>query len=294
MEVKPGARTLRESAWLERALEADAPLKRSNSRSIRQTRQFAGPATRLLIACLKLLLLAAGVFFFWKIFNHAYVSDRFEITDISIAGNHFMESSALGAIIRNEFPGAVLRVDLKRLQTRLETETWIQRAEIRRVLPGRLIVQVVERVPRAVGMVGGVLTLVDREGRLLGKYGPSYGKFDLPILKGLLAPDQGNYLAENKPRAALFFNIVEALDSAEVKHSKNISEIDVSRLDDPVFLPMNDPVVVHLGDKDFLQRYMNFSAHMNEYLKLKETHGRIEAVDLRFEDQVVFVPAQTP
>lgn len=294
MEVKSTAKAFLDGTLLERAFEGDAPAKRTNGRKIQQTRVYAGILARTLIGLLKFLLLIMGFLFFWKIFDHAYVSDRFALSEVAVQGNQYVQDRQVEDIVRKEFPSALLRIDLKRLQERIEGEPWVQRAEVRRVLPGKILIQVVERAPKAVAVVDGAFYLVDSDGVILTRYEPGLGKFDLPILKGLLTSSRDNYLEENKKRAALFFKIITAIDGDGVQRSKGISELDVRNVEDPVFLPMNESVAVHLGDRDFLQRYLNFTNHLAEYQGLKEKNGPIESIDLRYENQVVFTSPKAP
>ena len=287
MEMKTVAKALADGTLLGKAFETETPPKRANGRSIRQTPQYAGALARALVGTLKLLLLLAGAVFFWKVFSHAYVSDRFVLAEVTIEGNRQVEGRYLEGIVRQEFPAALLRIDLRRLQERLEMEPWVQRAEVRRVLPDRLVLRVVEREPKAVAVVDGSFHLVDAEGFLLGKQDSAGGAFDLPLLKGLLPPGRDQAPEENQRRAALFFAVLEALDAGGTRRSQNISEVDVSRADDVVFIPMNETVTVHLGDKDFLPRYQTLIDHWPDYQKAKAERGPIESIDLRYMGQVV-------
>jgi cell division protein FtsQ len=61
----------------------------------------------------------------------------------------------------------LFQVDPAAVRTRVEQLPGIQRAEVRRVWPRRLVVTVTERVPVAVWQVGGVTYTVDGDGVVL-------------------------------------------------------------------------------------------------------------------------------
>jgi cell division protein FtsQ len=268
---------------------SEASGKKNGGRTIKQSRKYNIMAV-LFGHLLKASLFVGTAIFLWQIYHQAVVSERFHLSDIRFEGAKYVDTKELERVIRSEFPGSSLRLDLRKLQERLELEPWIVRADLRRVLPDALCVSLTERVPKAMAAIGGVPYVIDDEGMVLSKYESRFGKFGLPIVKGILTSDADNFIAENKKRAELFFKVAEALDSSGVKYSKEVSEIDVSNPNNVVLLPMNDTVLIYIGDRNFLKRYQRFLSNVSEVQRQKETHGAIEAVDLRFEGQIVIIP----
>lgn len=267
--------------------EDDRYIKKSNDRGLKRVR---GPMSILFwlgVCLLKLALVVAIAFVCWQGFSYALHSDRFSLSEIKFYGTKHLNTKALEATIKKEFPQNLMRIDLRKIQEMIETDSWVLKAEVRRQLPNALQIDVVERVPQALALVAGELFVIDKEGTLLEKYQPKFGRFDLPIVKGLWTSDKKNYLETNQKRAKLFFNLIEALDGHTKNYSKNISEVDVSNAEDAVVLLMNDTTPVHFGDRNFLKRYQTFMANLSEYQSLKAKHQNIESVDLRFENQIV-------
>lgn len=262
--------------------------RKSNGRAIKQTRSYRLLFWSLGRQLLRLALIFSVAIFLWKVYGYALSSPRFGLERIDFVGARNLDIARLEEKIRGRFPRFLLKVDLHKLQEYVELEPWVERAEVRRILPNSLEIKVREREPRAVAEINSELYLIDSEGLVLAPYQPRFGRFDLPIVKGLLAPEQAGYPEENKKRAGLYFKVIAELDSSGSSYSKGISEIDVSNPNNAVLIPMNDTVLIYLGDSDFLKRYRTFLENIASYLELKQRHGQIEAVDLRYENQIVY------
>lgn len=262
--------------------------RKPNGRAIKQTRNYRLLFWSLGRQLLRLALIFSVAVFLWKVYGYALSSPIFGLERIDFVGARNLDVARLEEKIRGRFPRFLLKIDLHKLQEYIELEPWVERAEVRRILPNSLEIRVREREPRAVAEINSELYLIDDEGLVLAPYQPRFGRFDLPIVKGLLAPEQSGYPEENKRRAKLYFKVITELDSGGSSYSKGISEIDVSNPNNAVLIPMNDTVLIYLGDSDFLKRYRTFLENIASYLELKQRHGQIEAVDLRYENQIVY------
>lgn len=262
--------------------------RKPNGRAIKQTRNYRLLFWSLGRQLLRLALIFSIAVFLWKVYGYALSSPVFGLERIDFVGARNLDVARLEEKIRGRFPRFLLKIDLHKLQEYIELEPWVERAEVRRILPSSLEIRVREREPRAVAEINSELYLIDGEGLVLAPYQPRFGRFDLPIVKGLLAPEQSGYPEENKRRAKLYFKVITELDSGGSSYSKGISEIDVSNPNNAVLIPMNDTVLIYLGDSDFLKRYRTFLENIASYLELKQRHGQIEAVDLRYENQIVY------
>jgi cell division protein FtsQ len=251
-----------------------------------------------LLAVLKLLgvtgvVVLAAVAAFYA-YRHACTADMLTLRHITFAGCRRLDPGNLEMIVQRNFPANILRIDLDKLRSRLEQETWIRRAEIRRVLPASLEVYVEERVPSAIAEIGGELELLDNEGVLLDRYDPSYGKLDVPVFTGLRGDSAAAYKAlqeENSSRVRLGVQLLTELASGSSDLTRDISEIDLSDPGNVKVLLVNDTAEIYLGDRDFLKRFQAFLA---QYEQVKSEYGEMASVNLRFFPDIVYSPKRPP
>ena len=83
--------------------------------------------------------------------------------------------------------------------------------------------------------------------------------------------------------------LMQELDSSGAHYSQDLSEVDVSDLDN-VKVRVNDPagdVLVELGSADYLRRYRTYVSHVQEW---RQQFQKLESVNLRYDNQVIVNP----
>ena len=225
--------------------------------------------------------------------SFALSSPRFELhsaDDIQVIGNQFVSreevANALGLPLHaGSGPGAkVFRLSLADQREQVEAIAWVRRAALTRVLPNRLVVQVVERTPLAFANVGGHVSLVDSEGALLDK--PESAVFDFPVITGL---DSKASLDERRTRIALYQDFMRQIGE-EISHSGwTVSEADLADGDDlkALLVQGRETLQVHFGHENFLPHFHTFLALLPE---LRKSNAPLDSVDLRYRNQVVVNP----
>jgi cell division protein FtsQ len=234
-----------------------------------------------------LLILA----FMLSVFVYAYTSEKFNLRNVTFYGCKELNPKELEEIIRQDFPANILRIDLERLKSRLEKETWTKRVEIRRVLPSDLIIYVEERTPSVILELQGELMVTDRDGAMLGQYDPRFGKLDVPIFKGILGDDIESYRLyqrENASRIRQGLLMLADIESALPRATQKISEVDISEPENLKILLVDDTAEVYLGEKDYLKRFRVLMNNLGEYQKLKDQYTDFVSIDLRFENKIVY------
>ena len=98
----------------------------------------------------------------------------------------------------------ILGLDLNAIRTRVQQVGWVESASVVRMLPGTIIVRVVERTPVAVWQVNGRMQVIDGKGRVITEADP--GRFpQLPLVVGAGANTSGDAvydLIKARPRLA--------------------------------------------------------------------------------------------
>ena len=236
------------------------------------------------------------VLFVVAIFAYAYTSDKFNLSNVEFHGCKEVDSKHLEEIIRRDFPANILRMDLPGLKSRLEEETWVNYVEIRRILPSNLIIYVQERVPSVILEMQNELMVADRDGIILSRYSPRFGKLDVPVFRGVLGESAESYRhhqEENAARIQQALYMLSELESGSPQYTNRISEVDISDRKNLKIMLLNDTAEVYLGGENYLERFNSFMRNRDEYEKLKDQYEEFASIDLRFEDQIIYRPRRS-
>ena len=157
----------------------------------------------------------------------------------------------------------------------------IKNARVKRVLPNRLEIDIVPRVPVAF-LKGRPDFPVDRTGMLLS---PEMESGELPIVTGVSVwrgLRAGERISDQRLEAA--FSLVDALREASVLSDYKVQSIDASNYRNLSFYIENG-IEVKIGDEDFAARLRRLKTKLKG---LDLDKGSIKYIDLRFEDRVYF------
>jgi cell division protein FtsQ len=116
----------------------------------------------------------------------------FAVKGYEIKGLHRMDRRRIDDIVKLELNRPQPLVDLAELRRQLLQFGWIRDARVSRRLPDRLVIDVVEREPKAIWQHQGVLTLIDLDGVVLDHVQLN-AMPDLPLIIG---PEANMHAAE--------------------------------------------------------------------------------------------------
>src|ERR1700681_3971029 len=206
-------------------------------------------------------------------------SDNIEVTGMqNVTKQQIME--VMGADIgRNIF-----FIPLAQQKAQLEQIPWVESASVMRFVPNRLEVEVHERTPVAFARVGPRISLIDAGGTLMEL--PQKRKYSFPVILGM---NPGEPLSTRAPRMKAYNELVQELDSGGARYSQDLSEVDLSDLDN-LKVRVNDPagdVLVELGSSEYLKRYKTYVSHVQEW---RQQFQKLESVNLRYDNQVIVNP----
>jgi cell division protein FtsQ len=103
--------------------------------------------------------------------------------DIAITGVEQHDPKSLLPMINVKPGGSLVGFDAARARRVLETLDWVQQANVRRIFPNRLEIEIVEREAYVIWQNEGVFQLVDRTGKVMGKV-TSVVDAGLPVVTG--------------------------------------------------------------------------------------------------------------
>jgi cell division protein FtsQ len=234
------------------------------------------------------VLYQAGIYFLFS------PSVMIESADqIEIQGNRFVSADAIVEKFSADMHHSVVRVPLGERRKALESLPWIERADVQRVLPNRIRVEITERTPVAFLRGPNDLSLMDAYGVILDR--PVEGEFRFPVVSGV-----GESMPRDvrEQRMKRFVQFMKEIEQGQPGADDRISEVDLSDATDVratltglgaggAAAGYASPILVHFGDSDFANRYHLLAENVDQW---RASAGRVDSVDLRFARQVVVNP----
>jgi cell division septal protein FtsQ len=261
-------------------------LRKQSNRTVRKSIKPTGRWKKLFSWVAVTVMMAGIALGGYHLSQSLYYSDHFQLRQINFYGNHYTKPEQLRAQLLDKFSGSLLALSLKEIRATLETNPWVLQAQVRRVLPDTLQIHLTEREPIAPAMVDNVLYIISRDGIFLDRYSSRYGTFSYPVIHGLEMDSTSR--EANRQRVALFVQAMEELDGKGTQLSKTISEVDLTDMHNLIIIPNEESVRILLGEEDFYTRYQSHLRRLNKFRQVKESYGPVEAVDLRFQGQVIY------
>jgi cell division protein FtsQ len=226
--------------------------------------------------------LAAGA-----LYHYGEHSWRFRIEssdNIEVSGMENVTKAQIMEVMGADIGRNIFFIPLAQQKTQLEQIPWVESASVMRFVPNRLSVEIHERTPVAFARVGPRIFLIDAGGTLMEL--PQKHKYSFPVILGM---NPGEPLSTRIPRMRAYNELVRDLDSSGARYSQDLSEVDLSDLDN-IKVRVNDPqgdVQVQLGSSDFLKRYKTYVSHVREW---RQQFQKLETVNLRYDNQVIVNP----
>jgi cell division protein FtsQ len=293
----PGAARLRENdareeiddaRLLDLDVDEESPFLRAQKRvSARRSSLPQKAAHRLMWGAGAAFALCAGGLAAVGLYHYGEHSWRFRVEssdNIEITGTQNVTRAQIIEVMGADIGRNIFFIPLAQQKAQLEQIPWVESASVMRFVPNRLSVQIHERTPVAFARVGPRILLIDAGGTLMEL--PQKHKYSFPVILGM---NPGEPLSTRAPRMKDYVELLRELDSGGARYSQDLSEVDLSDLDD-VKVRVNDPsgdVLVHLGSGDYLRRYKIYVTHARGW---RQQFQKLESVDLRYDNQIIVNP----
>jgi len=221
------------------------------------------------------------------LYSYGEHSWRFRVQssdDIEITGMQNVTRAQVMEVIGADIGRNIFFVPLSQQKAQLEQIPWVESASVMRFVPNRLKIEIHERTPVAFARVGARISLIDAGGTLMEL--PHNHKYSFPVILGMYP---GEPLSTRAPRMKAYNELVRELDAGGVHYAQDLSEVDLSDLDD-LKVRVNDPagdVLVELGSSNYLSRYKTYVTHVQQW---RQQFQKLESVNLRYDNQVIVNP----
>lgn len=286
---EPVREELDDARLLDLDADQESPFLRGQKRvSVRRgtipKKTATGLAWTALAICVAFFCMA-GVAALYHYGEHSW---RFRIEssdDIDVTGIHNVTRAQVMEIMGGDIGRNIFFIPLARRKAQLEQIPWVRSASVMRFAPDHIAVQIIERIPVAFARIGSKIFLIDEVGTPMD-LPTGRNKFSFPVILGMNANEPPS---TRKARMKIYNELVSQLDSDGAHYSQDLSEVDLSDLDDVKVLAANadGDVLVHLGSSKYLDRYKIYVAHVKEW---RQQFEKVESVDLRYDRQIIVNP----
>jgi len=266
----------------------ESPFLRGQKRiSARRSSLPKKAASRLLWASVAAAILCVVAIVAAGLYQYGERSWRFRVEssdNIEIIGMQNVTKAQIMEVMGADIGRNIFFVPLATQKEQLEQIPWVESASVMRFVPNRLKVEIHERTPVAFARVGPHISLIDAGGTLMEL--PHNHKYSFPVILGM---NPGEPLSTRAPRMKAYDQLVLDLDSGGARYSQDLSEVDLSDLEN-LKVRVNDPagdVLVELGSSDYLKRYKTYVSHVQEW---RQQFQKLESVNLRYDNQVIVNP----
>src|SRR5712692_5513249 len=237
-------------------VDEESPFLRGQKRvSARRSTLPPKTAHRLLWSVVAAAVLCVAAVGAAALYRYGERSWRFRVEssdNIEVTGMQNVSKAQIMEVMGADIGRNIFFIPLSQQKTQLEQIPWVESASVMRFVPNRLKVEIHERTPVAFARVGPRMFLIDAGGTLM-ELSPKH-KYSFPVILGM---NPGEPLSTRAPRMKSYAELVRELDSGGAHYSQDLSEVDLTDLED-LKVRVNDPagdVLVHLGSSDFLHRF---------------------------------------
>lgn len=244
-------------------------------------------ASRIRIAVFVLVAMSLAAAAYGTVYSYGTHSWRFRLAssdDIAITGLNKVTRHQVMDVLGADIGRNVFFIPLEQRRRQLEEIPWIESANVMRLLPNRLAVQIQERTPIAFVQLHNRIELVDANGVIMDL--PRRTHYSFPVILGM--SDSGP-LPQRAAQMKTYQRLIGELDSGDARYSKDLSEVNLSDPDD-VKITVADPagaVLVHLGSEQFVDRFKIYLSHAAEW---RAQFQKLQSVDLRYDGQIIVNP----
>lgn len=269
-------------------VDEESPFLRGQKRiSARRSSLPKKTANRLLWGVIAAVVVCVGGFTVAALYHYGEHSWRFRVEssdNIEVTGTQNVTKGQIMETLGGDIGRNIFFIPLAQQKAQLEQIPWVESASVMRFVPNRLKVEIHERTPVAFARVGPRMLLIDAGGTLM-ELTPKH-KYSFPVILGM---NPGEPLSTRAPRVKAYVEMVRELDAGGSHYSQDLSEVDLSDLED-VKVRVNDAagdVLVHLGSSDYLRRYQIYITHAQGW---RQQFQKLESVDLRYDNQIIVNP----
>ena len=246
---------------------------------------------KLLIRVMVLLVLLLGFGFVAKhVYHRLCQCDFFQITAVKIDGNRMTSKEQIAALSRVDIHSNLLAINVIQVQSLLESHPWIDKAEVIRDWPNRLLINLKEKNPLALLNRETGLFYLDSRGQIIAAARTMH-ELDFPVVTGLEKFPFNTAAAAQIPESIQ--DILDLLMLANrnnpILPQQNISEIHIAENGDLILYLLDRPFPIYLGrDGKMSTRYYRLVKVLKDLYKTRE-FSEVSYIRLDYQKDTILV-----
>ena len=201
------------------------------------------------------LLVAAVVTLAWGVHRYAQTTPRFAVVNLEVEGTKRLARDDVLAAAGVEKGQNLFALDIARAERAVVESPWISSARVTRRLPGTVRLQVVERDPRAILVMGGKNYLVSADGTPFKEIGRG-DPHDFPLITGISAAELRRDRRAEMERLARTLALLRQYEELPLGRSHPVQEVHLTDTGATSLLVGNSVIALHLGATPYKQKLL--------------------------------------
>ena len=209
-------------------------------------------------------------FIFLMGYRTVTASTFFDINRVEIVGANHADKDEIEKIVKtNVEKSGVWNADLSEIRREVEQSNFIKAAAVSRILPDRVRVNVIERVPKAVVRIEGGDFWADDDGVIISAVGKNEDRPPF-FLQGWNRDKTEKAVKENQERVKMYLEMLE--DWREYELAKRVVAVDLSDVREPqaIVEDSGEQVKIVFSDEVFgksLKRALEITANRGKEIE---------------------------
>jgi len=208
------------------------------------------------------------------------------LKSLEVKGNSFISAGKILSTAKIPVDENIFMVDLDEIKARFARIVQIKELRIKRKLPDKIVIQIIERKPFAVIMIGSLPVLVDEEGYIIAKKDIETSIYHLaiaefPVIRGISVKSFENGVRLGEQEREFIKNSIKLLSKY---FSSGGLQIEMSKKDD-IEVYVEDVLRVKIGDTGNMEKKVKT---LNALLKpIEGKWNKVIYIDIRIPENPV-------
>jgi len=240
--------------------------------------EFLGVVKKIMRWTFQLLLLSFFLFIGHWIYVHLLGDPYFRVREVEVEGRQMISKEALLSLTAVEGMPNLFSIELKEVVKRLESHPWIERVQVKKIFPNKILVQIEEKKPMAIIQLGE-LYYIDNKGEIFSPVGER-DQYNYPYLTGLTRQVLEKDPAEAKRLVNKALELLRIVQREKIPPLEEISEIHMEKAFGIQCFTKAEGVEVKLGWEEFGEKLKRLSLIWSDLRKKGCSAVSIDCSDL--------------
>lgn len=193
-----------------------------------------------------LLVISTASVLAWGAHRYALTTPRFAIDEIVVEGTRRLTREQVLSLSGVQSGDNIFQVDLEEVEVALLENPWVLSARVLRRLPGSLRIELTERVPQALLVLGGHTFLVSEDAEPFKRLEPG-DPHDFPSITGLDLDAWARNRPAEQARLVEALGLLNAYERVPLSQAYPAEELHLDSLGFAILTVGSEGIALHLG-----------------------------------------------